>query len=347
MALPPLARQPSVSVLISSYNYAAFLGAAVQSALAQTYTPDEVLVVDDGSTDGSREVARRLERENPHVRLITQANAGQAAALNAGFAASRGDVICLLDADDVFEPTKVARTVTLFHEAPRAGLAVHRVRAVDHDERPLPIDPTPWPLSHGWCAEASLGLAPMALRLPPTSALSVRRELAARLFPIDRALTSSADGLIHRVAPLLTEIVATREPLVRYRYHGRNLIGAQFETPQTVARRLHDAEQIHAASVRAVERVLGPAAARALGPVERDAVWLWTRAWQVLIGDASAAERRAAATALLARPDRVPWAPIFQATRVWPGLGALLLRTVVTDNAVKRLVRRIKPRLRP
>jgi glycosyltransferase involved in cell wall biosynthesis len=93
------------TVLITSYNYAAFLPEAIDSALGQTHPEVEVVVVDDGSTDDSREtIARYGDRIVP----VLQENAGQASATNAGFAASRGDIVCLLDADDFFAPEKVA-----------------------------------------------------------------------------------------------------------------------------------------------------------------------------------------------------------------------------------------------
>src|SRR4051812_24563460 len=99
---------PLVSVLISNHNYGRYLGEAIDSALAQTYPRVEVIVVDDGSTDDSREViARYGERVVP----VLKANGGQASAWNAGFAVSRGEVVCMLDADDVFAPDKVDRVL--------------------------------------------------------------------------------------------------------------------------------------------------------------------------------------------------------------------------------------------
>jgi glycosyltransferase involved in cell wall biosynthesis len=89
------------SVIIASYNYGRFLGDAIESALAQTYAPVEVIVVDDGSTDESRNVIARV---GDRVQSILKANGGQASAWNAGFAASAGDVVLFLDADDLYRP---------------------------------------------------------------------------------------------------------------------------------------------------------------------------------------------------------------------------------------------------
>jgi hypothetical protein len=99
-----------VSILINSYNYANYLGAAIDSALAQTWQPLEVVVVDDGSTDDSWSV---IERYGGRIRAIRQSNSGQGAAYNTGFAASRGEWVLFLDSDDVLDPDAVQRFVAL------------------------------------------------------------------------------------------------------------------------------------------------------------------------------------------------------------------------------------------
>jgi len=98
-----------VSVIIPTFNAAAFVVEAVQSALAQTEPPHEIIVVDDGSTDDT--VARL--KQFP-ITLIRQANAGVAVARNAGIAVATGDAIAFLDADDVWHPRKLEFQVPLF-----------------------------------------------------------------------------------------------------------------------------------------------------------------------------------------------------------------------------------------
>lgn len=95
MAAPPL-----ISIVIPCYNQGQFLGQAIASVADSAYRPVEVIVVDDGSTDGTAAVARAF----PEVTYIQQANAGPAAARNRGFLASRGDFIVYLDADDRLAP---------------------------------------------------------------------------------------------------------------------------------------------------------------------------------------------------------------------------------------------------
>lgn len=109
----PGSSSPRISIIISSYNYGRFLGEAIESALAQTLSPIEVIVVDDGSTDDSREVARRYP-----VRLIEQANAGVSAARNRGAREAKGDHLVFLDADDILEPDYLARCWEALRTAP-------------------------------------------------------------------------------------------------------------------------------------------------------------------------------------------------------------------------------------
>ncbi len=89
---------PKISVIIPCYNYARYVGQAIDSVLAQGYPALDLVVVNDGSTDDSLAVIRR---HAPGATIIDQANQGQVAARNAGFAASTGDVVIFLDADDL------------------------------------------------------------------------------------------------------------------------------------------------------------------------------------------------------------------------------------------------------
>lgn len=109
----PAPATPSVAIVIASYNYARFLPEAIESALAQTHRPAEVVVVDDGSTDDSLAVARRFP-----VRVIAQHNQGLSAARNAGGATVRSDYLMFLDADDILEPTYVERCLQALTAAP-------------------------------------------------------------------------------------------------------------------------------------------------------------------------------------------------------------------------------------
>src|SRR6266511_130101 len=101
-------------IVISNYHYGRFLREAIDSALGQTYANTEVIVVDDGSTDESREI---IASYGQRITSVLKKNGGQASAFNAGFAVSRGDVILFLDADDMLLPTALERARPLFDSA--------------------------------------------------------------------------------------------------------------------------------------------------------------------------------------------------------------------------------------
>ena len=122
VALKSLPHRPSVSVLITCFNYGAYVGQAIESALEQTYPPAEIIVSDDASQDNSCEVVESYVSRGLGIRLLRNPHGGMAANLNAAYRNSTGDVICLLDADDTFLPGKVEAVVNAFHAHPRAGL---------------------------------------------------------------------------------------------------------------------------------------------------------------------------------------------------------------------------------
>jgi glycosyltransferase involved in cell wall biosynthesis len=176
------ANRALVSICITNYNYAPYVAAAIESALAQE-GPIEVIVVDDGSTDDS--VERILAYED-RVELIRQENAGQAAAFNAGYAASRGEIVCLLDADDLFRVGKAVAVRELADRFPEAEWFFHRLSYVDKHgqpvDRPEPARPLPWTGLGDCRARVRRGKTPY---VPiATTGLCFRRSLADRLFPL-------------------------------------------------------------------------------------------------------------------------------------------------------------------
>lgn len=133
---PPV--PPAVSVVTPVWNAAATLAATVASVQAQTFPDWEMLLVDDGSTDGSRALAERLAAADPRLRVLAQEeNTGAAAARNRAIRAARGRFIAFLDADDLWRPEKLARQVPVLQAGhPLVFAAYRRVAA---DGRPLGI----------------------------------------------------------------------------------------------------------------------------------------------------------------------------------------------------------------
>jgi glycosyltransferase involved in cell wall biosynthesis len=102
---------PLVSVVVPTYNRAHLIGRAIASVLAQTYAPVDIVIVDDGSTDGTRELIARDYGKDRRVRYFHKANGGPASARNVGFANSVGEYVALLDSDDTWCPWKLALQV--------------------------------------------------------------------------------------------------------------------------------------------------------------------------------------------------------------------------------------------
>jgi glycosyltransferase involved in cell wall biosynthesis len=114
-----------VSVLIPVYNGDRYLAEAIESVLAQSYRPIEIVVVDDGSTDGSGTIARRYES----VRYFFQPNSGLSAALNSGVKLANGDFLAFLDADDLWEGDKLARQMDAFDKGPSLDIVFGHFRS--------------------------------------------------------------------------------------------------------------------------------------------------------------------------------------------------------------------------
>jgi glycosyltransferase involved in cell wall biosynthesis len=125
----------TVSVVIPSYNRGRCLPDTVGSVLAQTVPPLEVLIVDDGSSDDTREIARAFP---PPVRLVPRANGGASAARNTGMREAQGEYIAFLDADDVWEPTKLAVQLALHAAHPELGWSFTNHVTTDAESRVLP-----------------------------------------------------------------------------------------------------------------------------------------------------------------------------------------------------------------
>lgn len=116
---------PLVSVIVPVYNGAAYLAEALASVAYQTYQPLEVIIVDDGSTDDSRAIARKVA---PHAQFIRQANQGAAAARNRGVAEATGELLAFLDQDDVWMREKLAWQVAALAADPTADIVFGHVQ---------------------------------------------------------------------------------------------------------------------------------------------------------------------------------------------------------------------------
>lgn len=149
---------PKVSVVVTCFNYGPYLRDAVESVLRNGFDDLEVLIMDDGSTDDSLAIARRLEAEDPRVTAITQENAGQPAIpRNRGIERARGEYVIALDADDRLGAGQIAGCVAALDADPAAGMAFPQIlqefgaRAMRHEYAPLSVSR----LAHANCLPCS------------------------------------------------------------------------------------------------------------------------------------------------------------------------------------------------
>jgi len=206
---------PRISVVIPARNAGPFLRDALDSVFSQGIEDPEVVVVDDGSTDATAEVARSYGRR---VRLLSQPPSGSARARNAGLRATRGEIVAFLDADDLWEPDKTGLQLELLGSRPELGLVFSDMIAFDetgvHGEtyfRQRGFD--------GTCRLSSIFLYDMI----STPTVLVRRACLDEAGPFDESLRIGQDtDLWFRIAKLFAFEVVNR-PLVRRRFHGGNV----------------------------------------------------------------------------------------------------------------------------
>jgi len=200
-----------VSVIIPNYNYGRFLRQAIQSALDQTVKPHEVIVVDDGSSDNSRQI---LDPFGDSIILVEQANAGVAAARNNGAAIATGDLLAFLDADDYWQGQKLEKQVQKF-SSPDIGFAHCGMTNVDENGNRIDDYIVG---EEGDVAERLLRFQPVVI----ATTIVVKRDLFKKVggYDTNRDLHPSEDwDLCYRLSRE-ARLGFVREPLVYYRHHG-------------------------------------------------------------------------------------------------------------------------------
>ncbi|HEY9771496.1 MAG TPA: glycosyltransferase [Coleofasciculaceae cyanobacterium] len=216
LAKPSLSQQnPLVSVIIGNYNYGYFLAEAIESVLQQTYRHFELIVVDDGSTDNSREVIESYQE----LIAIFQPNSGQGEAFNVGITKAQGEIICFLDADDYYHPDKLRKIVSAFCTHPRWVQISHGRIAVDRDGTPIGKGSK----THNQGDVSHLLLRWGRYAMSITSALAYRRQILEQVLPIPTTRNEAADTYLTAAVPFYGEVGCIDEPLMFYRIHGNNL----------------------------------------------------------------------------------------------------------------------------
>jgi len=244
------AAYPSLSVVVNNYNYAQFLGEALDSALAQLAATDELVVVDDGSSDNSMQILEHYAAHH-HIRFIRQANQGQMKAVRTGIDNARGDVIVLLDSDDCFLPGYLQRLREVYRDNPEVSFVFCRPEVGGPPSSSL--ETTRANLRRMELPHGLIGRTRWAALLfheyvgAPTSGNSLSRSLGQQIVTLPDTLNGtwrlsprlahllgvseteanraglSADGVILRVASILGAVkYCDSRPGFLYRIHGSN-----------------------------------------------------------------------------------------------------------------------------
>jgi len=206
---------PRVSVVIATYNMAAFLPEAIESVLRQTFQDLEVIVVDDGSTDNTPEVMAQF---SSRVKYVRQENAGPSAAYNRGDDIALGEYEFQLDADDVLMEGALEKAVSVLDGAPQAGFCYGQVRYMDEDGRELNV-PRQWPERSGLMTARQVILELLNLRFIFGSATLLRRACFREVGRFDESLGYGEDTELFARMAKRCPVACIAEPLAWRRKH--------------------------------------------------------------------------------------------------------------------------------
>lgn len=214
-----------VSVVIPAYNAARFLPQTIEGLRAQTQPADEIIVVDDGSTDDSRQVIASL---GEGITYIHQENAGVSAARNRGITVATGDIVAFLDADDHWLPEKIAKQLAVFQAQPKVGLVASDRSDIDANGRVL-LDSLfkREGLDELFCNLAGRPIPRAFSRLVktnflPTSSVMVRKSALAEAGLFDTGIRYGEDLELWARIAAKHAVVCLPEVLVLYRLHDSN-----------------------------------------------------------------------------------------------------------------------------
>ncbi len=211
---------PLVSVIISNYNYENYLRDAVDSALGQTYSNIEVIVVDDGSTDGSRDV---IASYGDRIIAVLKENGGQASTCNVGYRRSKGEIVIFFDADDMLLPDTVGRVVAAFQSEAGVAKVQYRLQHVDSSGTPTGDmqPPTRLPMHSGDLRQRLLETNEYTW--PATSGNAFLAAALHQIMPIPEVLCRGIPDIhLCNLSPLYGRVISLDRAGALYRVHGRN-----------------------------------------------------------------------------------------------------------------------------
>lgn len=218
-----------VSVIIPNYNYAKYIGKAIESVLLQTYSNLEVIVVNNGSTDNSLEILKVFKDK---IMLIDQVNLGQSGARNSGLLHATGDLIAFLDADDFWEPTKLEKQINLISEETQlvyCGISTFYEGTFLDSDVLLPV-------YKGDCSSFFMDHPAASIVLSGESTAIFTKLLQEKVGVFDLELNSSAGWDFFRRASSLTNFDFVAEPLTHRRTHSINMSNSEENNIQDIRR---------------------------------------------------------------------------------------------------------------
>lgn len=215
-----------VSVIVSSYNYEAYVVDAVRSALDQRHPPHEVIVVDDGSGDDSVAVLRTAFGDDPRVLLLAQPNAGQMTAWTTAFRHATGAIVAFLDSDDLWDPGYLERVVGIYRDMPVVDYVYGNMRMFGARDGLMGRGPSR-DLGYSVLLAAFL----QRWQSTATSAISLRRGLLERVFSLPPEMIAEWCSRPDDCLSFGSELLGGRkyyfaEPLVAHREHPDNALAA-------------------------------------------------------------------------------------------------------------------------
>ena len=335
--LDELPARPLVTVLMANYNYARFLPAALESVSAQAYDELEIVVCDDGSSDESRAVVREHAARDPRILLAEKPNGGYPTALNLAYERSRGEILCVLDADDLFAPNKVEAVVDALRRG--AGMFTHKLTPVDALGTAVG-PPLPATLDRGWLGATALARGGEG-RFPPASGLSLRREVAEVIFPLPEHFRRGADGYVARAAQFLAPVASSDDVLAYYRVHGSQTTGLWSTNVASLRGFIEDNVKITAECRVLLERVYSAEVAARLADEDRPSYWEPRIALRALEGRDSVepgTPNRAIVARIRPRSRRLIWRSLLVLPRP---LARRLMDLWWGDSRLKALLRRL------
>jgi glycosyltransferase involved in cell wall biosynthesis len=227
-----------LSIIIANYNYRDFVGAAIESALAVDWPDKEVIVVDDASTDGSREV---IETYSSRVAAYFRPKSHQLGVHMFGFEQSTGDVIIFLDSDDFLEPEVMEEVAKIWR--PGVSKVQYRMNLIDAAGTQLGSAIPQFPPNDSPEKLRCTCLRTMAYTTPPGSGNAYSRDFARSAFAMAPPTMWASDDPLLTLAPILGDVLTIRKPLARYRVHAKNGASASDQMAKIRRRLYQDIEK--------------------------------------------------------------------------------------------------------